>query len=164
MTRRRLGRALQLLSSCCSAGTVIAGYGLLLVLANAAAAAELDSRYGQISATPMPGATAYLVSLDGRGLLTVPAQQVSLHRLLPRGKDEFLIVETWQPGLHCHSEFVLLTIHPDQSFAASPRFGACHDLKSAAALRQGVRIVLSSTVDPTRVETFFWIDGKLSRL
>ena len=142
---------------------------LVVMLASVAArAAELVSRFGTVTALKADASdTSLTIAIDHRPLATVEADDISLYRVTAR-KDafEYLIVEKWLPGLHCHRQYMLLEILPDKATALSPAFGNCMELEGATLARGGVEIALRSPfiegVKP-HTEMYFWKNGKLQK-
>jgi hypothetical protein len=136
----------------------------LLLLSGHLHAEELRSRYGTVTASPVSGVEArYRIALEGKDVTTVAAEDVKLHRVVPRGNDEYIVVEKWNPGLHCHYDYLLLTVRKDKSTQTSPSFGKCHRLASANHVQEGIRLVLRSTGPTEGKQTYDWIDGHLTR-
>lgn len=137
-----------------------------LLVATATCAETLESRYGAVATAPAKTGDSWIVSLDGREVAVIEAESVSLSRVTPNGPLDDIIIEKWLPGLHCHHEYLVLTILPDGRTRLSPSFGECMELQGAVALVQGVRVRLRSPASPgvkQREALYLWSNGELSR-
>lgn len=136
-----------------------------LFVVTGAGAENLPSRYGAVVTAPAK-AGSFEVSLEGRPLAVIAAESLSLTRVTPKGAREYVVIEKWLPGLHCHTEYQVLTIHPDRRTRLSPSFGKCMELHEAAYLAQGVKVRLRSPVaagGKRQDAVYLWAHGKLSR-
>ncbi|MBW8306619.1 MAG: hypothetical protein K0M46_07240 [Thiobacillus sp.] len=138
-----------------------------MLLAVTASAESISSRYGTVATTEVPNSEgAFAVSFENKILATIEAEDVSLIRVTPYGKDEHIIIQKGMPGLHCHYEFQLLTIKQDKKTKLSPSFGECMELKAATYLAQGVQIKLVSPYiegKKPRIDTYTWANEKLTK-
>lgn len=127
-------------------------------------AESISTRYGTLSTTQSENLTK--ISLENVSLTNLEAESASFFRVTPKGSEEHIIIQKWFPGLHCHHEFVLLTIYPNRNTQFSPAFGSCMELKAAKYLRNGAQITLvTPQIEGVKQSemSFFWVNHKLTK-
>jgi hypothetical protein len=137
-----------------------------LLIANATYAENIGSRYGAIVTSPGKVEGSFIVSFEGKQIAVIEAESVSLNRVTPNGEAEYIVIEKWLPGLHCHTQYMVLTIHPDKRTQLSPSFGECMELQGATYLKQGVKVSLRSpSISGVKQHKarYIWSNGKLSQ-
>lgn len=130
-----------------------------------ALAESVSTRYGNVAATQATNGIE--ISFENSTITSLDAESVSLLRIAPKGQDEYVLMQQWLPGLHCHYAFMLLTIYPNKTTQLSPTFGNCMELKSVQALKNGVKVTLSTPqIGQTmpRYTSFWWRDRTLSKV
>src|SRR5205823_813181 len=90
---------------------------------------RIDTRYGLVDTIERADTTT--VRFRGKAVGMLPAFGASLYRIAPSGAREFVIVDGWTPGQHCHHVFLLVELFADGNAAASKPFGECKELQGA---------------------------------
>jgi hypothetical protein len=129
-----------------------------IFLSHTALGADLVSRFGRVTSTDQDQEGKVHVSFEGKPFVSLEAEYVNLYRVTATsGSTEYVILETWVPGLNCHHEYLVLAIKDDRSFKLSPSFGDCMELAGASISKGGASIKLhtpSSLPGRLKFETF----------
>lgn len=129
-------------------------------------AEDLQSRYGLITAKQKEGSgEKFLITLNGINLGEVKASAVSFFRINPNDMTDYVVIQSWSPGLYCHNEYVILAITESEKSTLSSPFGNCMELEAATTLSDGVQMTLRSPYGAAPITSrYVWKDGKLSEL
>jgi len=145
-------------------------------LAHAEIPSRVSTRYGDVVVVNSANIKdAFDISLSNKLLTTIKASDTQLNSvediefsLIPSsGKNEYVLISKWSPGLHCHYEFVLLEINPDKKTIFSSSFGACMELAAVKSLDHGAEISLISPLisgERNSTETYLWAKGKITKV
>lgn len=118
----------------------------VLLLASVARAEPVTTRFGTVDWQARDDGQSDVV-WQGRTLVTIAADDVTLFRVtLDQGNNEYVIVQSWVPGLNCHNTYRLLHLQADGRALVSPAFGNCTELTGALPEHGGVTVELTETV------------------
>lgn len=127
---------------------------------------RIDTRYGQLDTVERADTTT--VRFRGKTVGMLPAFGASLYRITQSGPREFVIVDGWTPGLHCHHVFLLVEVFADGNAAASKPFGECKELQGAEMRGETPVVRLGEPYIPERGQSlaltdFEWKNGTMVR-
>lgn len=128
---------------------------------------KIDTRYGVVDVAENPDTVA--IRFQGKVLSTVEALGASLYRITPKDEREFVIVDNFTSGLHCHHVFVLVELDADGKVSTSEPFGVCKELEGVEFHGDAPVIRLREPYIPGQRKssvsaTFEWRSGKIVEL
>ncbi len=138
----------------------------LLMSAGASKAADdaLVTRFGKLEARSTDSTTT--IVYKGEAVLKIAADNASMLRVSSTSGHEFVIVQAWRPGLHCHHTFWLLELADKAKPIASEAFGECMELDGAGWL-DGAPVVhlktpfIDASEVPRSLTSYQWRQGEL---
>lgn len=110
---------------------------LLPCAARAQNTEEIATRFGTVEVVPSSTSDNYDLLLDKRRLLSTGALWIALYRVSPKGKNEYVVVESRVPGVTCLREFRVLELVSKGQHFLSGVFGECTDLKAVRHTLRG---------------------------
>ena len=143
---------------------------LLTGFAELASADAIATRFGQVTAQrAVKSSSDFVVAFAGVELARVAADAITLRRVTTSvGNDEYVIVEKTLPGLHCHYEYMLVSVDGVRGTSRiSPPFANCLELEGARAARDSVKLTFHSPfIDGVarHQEHYVWAGGRLRKL